>query len=196
MPRRSTSGPGPVQTELYQLAATQGGYFTTRQAAEMGYSRPLLHHHVTVGRLERPARGIFRLVQFPISDHEDLVVLWLWSSRQGVFSHETALALHELSDALPARQHLTLPQSWASRRLRVPAGAALHHADLSPEEIAWVGPVPVTAVVRTIVDCAMAGVDPLLVGQAARQATRRGLCSRAELDAALRANGAAPRRRR
>ena len=30
----------------------------------------------------------------------------------GVFSHDTALALHELSDALPARAHLTLPASW------------------------------------------------------------------------------------
>jgi predicted transcriptional regulator of viral defense system len=191
MPRRSARGPGPDQGKLYEVAATQAGYFTSRQAAEAGYSLPLLHYHVRARRFERMARGIFRLVQFPASGHEDLVVLWLWSTRQGVFSHETALSLHELSDALPAHRHLTLPLSWAARRLRVPAGSVLHHAELAPEEISWNGPVPVTSVVRTLVDCVAAGADPHLVRQAAGQAVRRGLCARATLDAALRATRAA-----
>ena len=28
--------------------------------------------------------------------------VWLWSEQAGVFSHQTALALHDLSDILPA----------------------------------------------------------------------------------------------
>ncbi|HEY3355228.1 MAG TPA: type IV toxin-antitoxin system AbiEi family antitoxin domain-containing protein [Polyangia bacterium] len=196
MPRRSTHGPRPVQSKLYEVAAAQAGYFTAREAAEAGYSLPLLHHHVDAGRFERAARGIFRLVQYPPSDHEDLVVLWLWSSRHGVFSHETALTLHGLSDALPANRHLSLPASWSRRRLRVPAATTLHYADLSTDEIAWSGPIPVTSVVRTIVDCAVARADPRMVSQARHQATRRGLCHREELEAALRAAGVARRRSR
>jgi hypothetical protein len=42
-------------------------------------------------------RGIYRLVHFPAGQHEELVVAWLWSERVGIVSHQTALALHELS---------------------------------------------------------------------------------------------------
>jgi len=47
-------------------------------------------------------RGVYRLEHFPAGEHEDLVALWLWTDRAGVFSHETALALHGLSDTLPS----------------------------------------------------------------------------------------------
>ena len=55
---------------------------------------------------------MYRLVEFPTGEHEDLVIAWLWSDRAGVFSHDTALALHNLSDALPAHLHMTLPATW------------------------------------------------------------------------------------
>ena len=56
-----------------------------------------------------------------VGDHEELVIAWLWSDKQGVFSHQTALALHGLSDALPSKAHILLPATWRARRLRVPA---------------------------------------------------------------------------
>ena len=82
----------PDWNALYEMAAAQDGYFTTRQAAAAGYSRPLLARHLTSGRIVRVRRGIYRVVHYPPSDHEDLVVVWLWSGQAGVFSHETALA--------------------------------------------------------------------------------------------------------
>lgn len=63
----------------------------------------------------RVRRGVYRLVHFPAGDHEDLTAVWLWSQHEGVFSHETALALHDLSDVLPSRAHLTLPRRSPSR---------------------------------------------------------------------------------
>ena len=99
----------PAWTALYALAASQDGHFTTSQAADAGYSRPLLDHHVKAGRFLRIQRGIYRLRDFPSADREDLVVAWLWSDQQGVVSHETALLLHDLSDALPARVDPYLP---------------------------------------------------------------------------------------
>ena len=75
---------------------------TNKQAAEAGYSLPLLQFYVQTGRLERVQRGILRLVHYPPGDNEDLVPLWLWSEQKGAFSHETALMLHDLSDALPS----------------------------------------------------------------------------------------------
>src|SRR5262249_26848208 len=97
------------------------------------------------------------------------------SDRASIFSHQTALALHGLSDVLPAHVYLTLPADWRHRRLRVPKGVVLHHADVPQEDRTWFGPVPVTSARRTLSDCASARVSPDILRQAAEQALRRGL---------------------
>jgi predicted transcriptional regulator of viral defense system len=166
---------------LFETASAQEGYFTTRQAAKAGYSSQLLLKHIRAGRIARTRRGIYRLVHFPAGEHEELVTAWLWSEQAGVVSHQTALALHGLSDALPAHVHLTLPRTWRSRRFRVPTGVVLHHADVPPEERAWFGAVPTTDPRRSLNDCAREDMSPDLLRQAAQQAIRRGLVTKAEL---------------
>jgi predicted transcriptional regulator of viral defense system len=177
----------PTWQALYDVAAAQEGLFTTKQAAAAGYSPPLLAHHQKTGRIARIRRGIYRLVHFPSGEQEELVTAWLWTDSQGVLSHQTALALHGLSDVLPAQIHLTLPLSWRRRRFRVPRGFVLHHADISPSERAWAGAVPVTSVRRTLNDCAVAGLSPDLLRQGAKQALARGLVTRAEMGAVQKA---------
>lgn len=171
----------PDWDRLFETAAGQSGYITTKQAAEAGYSTHLLRKHILAGRVTRTQRGIYRLVHFPVGEHEELVTVWLWSEQAGVVSHQTALSLHGLSDVLPAQVHLTLPEAWRRRRFRVPAGVVLHHADVAPEERAWFGPVPATNASRTLSDCAKSGLSPELLRQAAQQALRRGLVTRGEL---------------
>ncbi len=175
---------GPRWGELYAAAAAQEGLFSIRQAAEAGYSPQLLAKYLQNGRVQRIRRGVYRVVHFPAGEHEDLVTVWLWSESQGVFSHETALALHELSDVLPSRVHVTVPAAWARRRLRLPKGVALHHADIPDAERVWIGSVPVTAPLRTIADCAVAHVSPEVIERAVRDALRRGLATEAALTAA------------
>lgn len=172
----------PDATHLYETAAAQEGYFSTGQAAEAGYSRPLLHHHIRGGRFLRIRRGIYRLVQYPSSDNEDLVVAWLWSATQGVASHETALSLHHLSDVLPAHIHLTVPSTWKKRRLVVPPMVLLYHADLLPSETTWFGAVPVTTPLRTIRDCIQGSLSPDMLHLAIAQGIRRGLFSEEDID--------------
>jgi predicted transcriptional regulator of viral defense system len=163
---------------LYEFAAGQDGHFTTAQAGEAGYSSQLLAKHMKSGRIRRIRRGIYRIVHYPAGEHEDLTVLWLWSERVGVFSHETALALMELSDALPGARHMTVPAACQARRLRIPRGVVLHHADLVADERTWVGPIPVTGASRTLLDCARACVAPELVRDAFEEAADRGLLDR------------------
>lgn len=171
----------PDWNRLFETAMGQGGHFTTEQAGEAGYSPQLLAHHVRAGRVLRVQRGIYRLVHFPADPHEDLVVAWLWSERAGVVSHQTALALHGLSDVLPAHVHLTLPHAWQARRFRVPPHVVLHHADVAPEDRTWFGAVPITSPRRTLNDCAREELSPELLRAAARQALRRGLVTATEL---------------
>src|SRR5262249_14142034 len=155
---------------LYAIAQSQSGYFTTGQAVTAGYSPQLLHKYLGNGRILRVRRGIYRLVHFPASEHEELVVAWLWAEPARVFSHATALALHDLSDALPATLHMTIPLSWRLRRLRVPASLVLHYADLGDFDRTGFSAVSITSVLRTLRDCLEANVSPELVRQAVLQA--------------------------
>lgn len=176
-----TAAKRPDWAALYETAGAQDGHFTTQQAAEAGYSTQLLLKHMRGGRVARVRRGVYRLVHFPAGEHEELSVVWLWSEREGVFSHQTALALHDLSDVLPGHIHLTLPAEWRHRRFRVPKGVVLHHADIPVSDRAWFGPVPVTSPRRTLIDCAREKVSPDLLRQATQQAMRRGLVVRDDL---------------
>ena len=179
MPDELDRRDGPRWSQLYETAAAQEGHFTTAQAAEAGYYPQLLTKYLKNGRIVRVRRGVYRLVHFPPGDHEDLVVVWLWSDRVGVFSHETALALHQLSDALPSKAHLTLPASWKARRLQLPTGVVPHFADLDDGDRTWAGAVQITTPARTVIDCAEAGVSPGLVEQAIDEGLHRGLFTEA-----------------
>ena len=179
MPDEIDRRDGPRWSQLYETAAAQEGHFTTAQAAEAVYYPQLLTKYLKNGRIVRVRRGVYRLVHFPPGDHEDLLVIWLWSDRVGVFSHETALALHQLSDALPAKAHLTLPASWKSRRLQLPSGVVPHFADLDDGDRTWAGAVQITTPARTVADCAEAGVSPGLIVQAIDEGLHRGLFTEA-----------------
>lgn len=177
----------PDFDRLFEIASSQQGLFTTKQAAEAGYSAQLLVHHVRAGKLARVQRGIYRVIHFPAGDHEELVAAWLWSERAGLLSHQTALALHGLTDALPAHVHITLPAAWIHRRFRLPVDLVLHHADVPANDRGWFGAIPVTNPRRTLNDCAESGLAPELLQQGARQALRRGLVASDELGSVERA---------
>ncbi len=180
MPRRNPNGRHPDWDGLYAAALPQAGHVTNEDVRAAGYSSPLLEYHIRSGHLQRVARGIFRLTNFPAGDHEDLVIAWLWSKREGIFSHETALVLHDLSDALPAKQHLTTPKAWRQKRLRVPTALILHFDEVSKTETSWVGAIPVTTPLRTLMDCANNDTPREYLDQAVKQGSKRGLFALAE----------------
>ena len=100
--------------------------------------------------------------------------------RRGVVSHETALYLHELSNALPAKAHVTVPSSWKRRTVRIPSDTVVHYDDLLASERGWIGALPTTTVRRTLLDCLHGSLAPELVEQAFAQAAARGLISSQE----------------
>ncbi len=164
-----------ISQKIYKLAEAQQGYFTAEQAKNSGCSPQLLRRYQQTGRVLAVRRAVYRLGQFPAGEHEDLVVLWLWSGRRGVFSHSTALSLHGLTNLMPERFDLTLPQRLAKSRMKVPPEVRLHFHDLRKDERTPLGPVWLTSVERTLSDCADAGVDPELLREARAEAKKRGL---------------------
>ena len=97
---------------LFALASELAGYFTSKQAHELGYTARSLVHHVAAGHFQRVSRGFYRLASVPASPHEKIAAAWVrLASRHAVVSHETAMALHGLSQFQPTRIHLTLPRA-------------------------------------------------------------------------------------
>jgi hypothetical protein len=74
-------------------------------------------------------------------DATGIKVSWLWQlwSRnrnddiQGVFSHETALALYELSDVMPGKLHMTVPHGF-DRSAAIPPVLVLHRNNVPQVE--------------------------------------------------------------
>jgi hypothetical protein len=95
-----------------------------------------------------------------------------------VVSHESALALHDLGDANPARVHLTVPPGFR----RVGHGVVLHTAELPDTDVEmWEG-FRVTTPLRSVADAA--GDQRLDLDQLAttiEDGLRRGVFSRRAL---------------
>lgn len=167
----------PNHDRLYQTAETQAGYFTAAQAKLAGFSHALASYHAQSGLFERVHPGIYRLKRFPASPHEDLFVAWLRAGPHAVISHDSALALYELSDLLPAEIHLIVPRT-ASRRH---PGLRLHTNRLQANEVTHYAGLPVTTILRTLADVAASGLGEELIEQAIQEALRRGLTTTDQL---------------
>ena len=165
---------------LYPLTERRAGYVTTAQAAEVGVSRQQLSYLARTGSHERVAHGIYRLRRLPAQRFEDVIVACLWAGDDAVASHDTALAIYELTDAMPATIHVSVPRRFRGRR----PGVMVHAAPLDDGDRTERDGVPVTTVERTIADVLVrSGAD--LARPAAEQALERGLVTRRRLRAAL-----------
>src|SRR5262249_46288498 len=140
--------------------------------------------------------GLYRLPTVPRADHDDLIRLSLWSRNrqnepQAVVSHESALVLHELSELLPDRIHLTVPRSF---RKPAPRGCVLHKGTLAKNDIEEREGFLVTTPLRTLLDVAVSGVSEEQLAKAVKDAIARGLVRRAILaEAVARGKGALQR---
>lgn len=159
---------------IHTLAFQQAGYFTAAQALEAGYSYQAQKYHADAGNWARVDRGIFRLPEWP-DEPDDVFVCWtLWSDRRGVVSHDSALAVHGLSDVDPVRVHLTVPKGFGAVDERV----ALHVGAVPEDELETRQGWSVTSPLRTLVDTASSEASPEQVDRAVADALRLGLITR------------------
>ena len=176
---------------LYGIAEGQQGFFTTKQAKAAGFAENTHPYHVQAGNWIREHRGIYRLASFPRGERPDLMLWSLWSRNrqelaQGVYSHQTALSLHDLSDVMPAKLHMIVPKGFR-RNSEIPRVLVLHLANIPQSEIGAANGVRVTKPMRTILDLLEGGeVPPATLRQVLREGLRRGLIRRSEIGEARR----------
>ena len=179
---------------LFEIVEGQQGYFTAKQAADAGYQLGSQAHHVKSGNWVRVERGIYRLTRFPQSAEEQLVIYALWSRNragkpEGVYSHQTALSIHELSDVNPAKLHMTVPARFR-RRAKTPKVLALHRARLEAKDIEQRQGFAVTRPLHAVADLATTeSVSRDIVEQALEEGRRKGIITGREVaDLRRRAN--------
>ena len=171
---------------LFEFAEQQQGFFTTKQAKVAGFAENTHPYHVQAGNWLRERRGIYRLALYPASDRPDLVLWALWSRNRneevdGIYSHDTALSLYDLSDLNPAKLHMTVPTHFR-RNSEIPGILVLHYADLPEDDVQTAQGYRFTRPLRTILDLIEAAtVERNFIRQALRQAVDRGLVTRQQI---------------
>jgi predicted transcriptional regulator of viral defense system len=176
------------ENNLFAIVEEQQGYFTSAQAVACGYPTSNHVYHVKTGAWKRMHRGIYRLVRYPHSDDEQYVLWSLWSRNrrgepQGIYSHQTALSLFDLSDLMPPKLHMTVPSSFR-RNVPIPDILVLHKGTMSPIDIESRQGYRVTRPLKAITDLLEErAVSMEHLRQAAQQALAKGLITRSQVEA-------------
>ena len=87
---------------------------TNKEAEELGYSRHNLSELTKSGQLERLRPGLYQLKGKVIDDF----ILISSNSNRIIFSHQTALYLHDLSDRTPNLFHISVPQGYNASHIK------------------------------------------------------------------------------
>ena len=103
-----------VPESLRSIFMKNGGAVKTAQANEIGISNERLRLLVKSGDLERAAFGVYVL---PDELIDKMYTAQLRRSKI-IYSHETALFLHDLTDRDPVRYTVTVPTGYNAVRLR------------------------------------------------------------------------------
>lgn len=92
-------------TELTAIAKTHGGIIETKIAAQRGISKAMLYKLCKEDKIHRIVKGQYILPD----DMQDELLAISNRSERIIFSHETALYLHGISDRTPFEHTVTAP---------------------------------------------------------------------------------------
>ncbi|MFD6860312.1 type IV toxin-antitoxin system AbiEi family antitoxin domain-containing protein [Rhodococcus sp. NPDC060090] len=180
--------------DLADLAAEQWGLVTTAQARSVGVSAQAVARLTRQGALERLTHGVYRVSGAPPSPLDDLRAAWLTldparkasehlrERTPAVVSHRSAAEIHQLGDLEADRLEFTTGHRKQTRRPDV----RLHRGTVDPAEWTVVDGLPVTSVIRTVVDLATQHIDGGHLASVVRDALTRRQVDDHQLITALR----------
>lgn len=103
-----------IPNALQSIMTQNGGVITTAQANEAGISNERMRLFVKSGELERVAFGIYMLPD----EYADKMYISQLRRPKIIYSHETALFLHDLTDRDPINYTVTVPTGYGVSKLR------------------------------------------------------------------------------
>lgn len=103
-----------TENVIEKLIMQANGIITTEQVTSAGLHRSVLAQLVEQGQLYRVSRGVYMKNEA----WEDEMYLLQRRYSKGVFSHETALYLHSMTDRTPKTFSMTFPKGYNSPSIK------------------------------------------------------------------------------
>lgn len=94
--------------EIIRMAKENNGTVTTAMVVEAGFSRGNIKYLADKGMIEKSTRGVYILPEV----WEDEIFNLQNRFKRGIYSHETALFLWDLTDRTPNRYRMTFPANY------------------------------------------------------------------------------------
>ena len=140
--------------QLDHLLESQNGLLRTEQAMSAGITKPVFYNYVHSKELERVAHGLYLSKDAWV---DSMYLLHLRFSH-AVFSHETALFFHDLTDREPLQYTVTVKTGYNPTNLKEEGvqvftiKVELHEVGLTTLQTPFGHDVPVYDMERTICD--------------------------------------------
>lgn len=99
---------------IHQILRSNNGIIEARQASEAGINNKTLQRLHQSGDLERIEHGIYIDPNYI----EDVYYITQLRCKQSIYSHETALYFHELTNRTPFQLQLTIPSGYNTRLIQ------------------------------------------------------------------------------
>lgn len=166
-----------LPNELWSVLNQNGGIVTTAQANEVGVSNERLRLLVKSDHLRRLTFGVY------ILPDELVDKMYIAQIRRPkiIYSHETALFLHGLSDRDPINYSVTVPTGYNASRLQEDGFTVfmikreLHEIGVTKSTTMFGNSITVYGMERTICDCMRSRnrLDIAIVNDAIKRYARR-----------------------
>jgi hypothetical protein len=112
--------------KILNFIKENNGIISTAEFAKLGIDKKYLSLMTQRGLIERASRGVYVLPEIIEDEFYSINV----RCRKGIFSHDTALFLHDLSDRTPLSFSITLPKGYNPSSLK---GLSLEFFYVKPE---------------------------------------------------------------
>ena len=100
--------------QIEKLILLNDGMLQTSQVISLGISKPVFYQYIKENEMEQIAHGVYATKDAWI----DAMYIVHLRCEQAVFSHETALFLHDLTDREPMEYEITVKTGYNPSRLK------------------------------------------------------------------------------
>lgn len=102
------------EEKVLKILKNNGGILKTEKLVLNNINTVVLTRLVRKGIIERVARGLY----IDSNNIEDSYFIFQYKCPKAIFSHETALYFHDLTDRTPIKLMITVPSKYNSRLLK------------------------------------------------------------------------------
>ena len=163
--------------QCLELARTQLGFLSRRQALDLGQTRHQVQQRVESGFWRRVHEGVYAVGAADTGWRGDVMAACLAAGPDSVASHRAAAVLWRFDGIVRAPVEITVPHGTEASLRRVVA----HRSRLLDEaDVARLGPIPITTPERTLVDFARSEQE-VSVEKALESALREKILTEADV---------------